>query len=226
MADDFKERHSVHIAADLIVDKSQKAHAEARNALRQFDLVVQYVEYWLSEKDRTFSLRPSMILDLHRCALEGINANAGVWRPGHVEIHGSQHEPVQPYMVPKLIEDLCDYINENWSSKDKSAVHMAAYVMWRINWIHPFVDGNGRTVRALSYMILCLRLGYSLPGTKTIPDQISKDKNPYYKGLESADQNFKDDTIDVSELEIMISKMLAAQLYELHNMATGNSGEK
>jgi len=223
MADDPKERHSVHRDVDLIVDKDQKAHAEARNALRQFDQVVEYVEYWLSEKERSFVLRPSTILDLHRCALDGINANAGVWRPGGVEIQGSKHEPVQPYMVPKLIEDLCDYVNDNWN--EKSAVHMAAYSMWRINWIHPFVDGNGRTARALSYMLLCLRLGYLLPGTKTIPDQISEDKNPYYVALERADEHFKGGEINVGDLEKMISDMLAAQLYELHSMAIGNTSK-
>ena len=221
MADDFKERHSIHTDVDLIVDEDQRAHAEARNALRQFDQVVGYVEYWLSEKERSFSLRPSMILDLHRCALDGINANAGVWRPGGVEIKGSKHEPVQPYMVPKLIEDLCDYVNDNWEKK--SAVHLAAYSMWRINWIHPFVDGNGRTARALSYMLLCLRLGYLLPGTKTIPDQISEDKNPYYIALERADGYFKNGEINVVDLEDMISDMLAAQLYELHNKALRNN---
>jgi Fic family protein len=224
MADDFEERHSVHTDVDLIVDEDQKARAEARNALRQFDKVVDYVEFWLSEKERAFSLRPSTILDLHRYALEGINANAGVWRPGGVEIRGSKHAPVQPYMVPKLIEDLCDYINENW--QNKSPVHIAAYSMWRINWIHPFVDGNGRTARALSYMLLCLRLGYLLPGTKTIPDQISEDKNPYYKALESADEHFRNNKIDVSQLELMISDMLAAQLVELHNMAMSNTPHK
>ncbi|HET9282483.1 MAG TPA: Fic family protein [Candidatus Angelobacter sp.] len=53
----------------------------------------------------------------------------------------------------------------------KSAIHLAAYVIWRLNWIHPFADGNGRTSRALSYLVLCTRLGERLPGTVTIPDQ-------------------------------------------------------
>jgi hypothetical protein len=37
-------------------------------------------------------------------------------------------------------------------------------------------------------MILCLKLGYILPGKKTIPDQIAENKTPYYKALEAANQ--------------------------------------
>jgi hypothetical protein len=35
---------------------------------------------------------------------------------------------------------------------DATAIHLAAYLMWRLNWIHPFADGNGRTARMTSYV--------------------------------------------------------------------------
>lgn len=89
-------------------------------------------------------------------------------------------------MVPEEVEHMCDYVNDNW---DKSSpIHLAAYALWKLNWIHPFTDGNGRTVRALSYFLLCLRLGYRLPGTNTILAQISNDKSPYNRALEAADE--------------------------------------
>ncbi|MBL8221394.1 MAG: Fic family protein, partial [Bryobacterales bacterium] len=31
-------------------------------------------------------------------------------------------------------------------------------VMWRLNWIHPFFGGNGRTARSASYLVLCASL--------------------------------------------------------------------
>jgi Fic family protein len=82
-----------------------------------------------------------------------------------------------------MVEDLCDYVNGQWTTR--TALHLAAYVMWRLNWIHPFTDGNGRTSRAASYLVLCLRLGYLLPGRRTIPDQIAEDRTRYYKALEA-----------------------------------------
>ena len=63
---------------------------------------------------------------------------------------------------------MCDYVNDNFASK--TGIHLAAYVMWRLNWIHPFVDGNGRTSSAASYFVLCMRAGNVLPGKKTIPE--------------------------------------------------------
>lgn len=118
------------------------------------------------------------------------------------------------FEVPERIEELCDYINEKWD--DKSPLHLAAYVMWRLNWIHPFTDGNGRTSRAASYMILCTKMGYVLPGKKTIPDQIAQDKTPYYKALEQADIAWEQGKIDLSAMKDLLSSMLAQQLYEIH----------
>lgn len=171
-----EDRRSEPLEAELITDPEEKARREARNGLRQYDTVLEMVEYWL-QPDRPFRLRPSTVLHLHRIALEGISSYAGNYRPAGIRIGGSKHQPVGAHLVPEKVEQLCDYVNENWG---KSPIYLAAYALWQLNWIHPFTDGNGRTSRALSYMILCIRLGYRLPGTNTIPDQISKDKSPYY----------------------------------------------
>lgn len=87
-------------------------------------------------------------------------------------------------------------MNDKWTVK--SPIHLAAYVMWRLNWIHPFTDGNGRTSRALSYLVLCIRLKMLLPGRTTIPEQIEKDRTPYYKALEAADEAWAGDRIDLA----------------------------
>lgn len=89
-----------------------------------------------------------------------------------------------------------------------------------MNWIHPFVDGNGRTARAISYVILCVRLGYRLPGTKTIPEQIAKHKTPYYKALEAADVLETEGKLDLSEMEALLESLLAAQLVSVLNDAS------
>lgn len=203
-----EERHSKAFDAELISDPDEKAKREARNGLKQFDFVVEAIEHWLNS-GRTFRLRPSLILQLNRIALDGISAYAGNYRPSEIRIEGSKHQPVGAYLVPERIEELCDYVNENW---DQSAIHLAAYAMWRLNWIHPFADGNGRTSRALSYLVLCTRLGEKLPGTVTIPDQISRNKSPYYVALEAADTAFANGQIDVGELERLLKGLLANQL--------------
>ena len=178
MADE--ERHSEALQADLITDPDELARREASNGLRQYDAVVEQIGYWL-QPERPFRLRPSAILTLNRYALDGISAFAGTFRPAGIAIKGSKHTPPDAYAVPELVENLCDYVNREWQ---RSAVHLSAYALWRMNWIHPFVDGNGRTARAVSYLVVCARVGCLLSGTNTIPEQISANKKPYYDALE------------------------------------------
>lgn len=144
----------------------------------------------------------------------GLSGYAGNWRPSGIEIKGSRHAPPPAYEVPERIEELCDYVNERW--EHKKALHLASYVMWRLNWIHPFTDGNGRTSRAASYLILCLKMGYLLPGRRTIPDQIAENKTPYYEALEAADIAWEAGTIDLSAMKQLLRSMLAEQLVAVH----------
>ncbi|MDA7946525.1 MAG: Fic family protein [Hyphomicrobiaceae bacterium] len=213
-----RRRHSEALEADLIQDPQENAEAEARNGLRQFDLGMSIVEDALAKKQ--FRLRPSLVLSLHRAALEGINAYAGNYRPGGVEIEGSKHEPVGAHLVPELVEDMCDYVNENWD--EATAIHLAAYLMWRFNWIHPFADGNGRTSRIISYVALCIKLGFVLPGLRTIPEQIESDRNAYFEALDAADAAYADgEKVNVSKMEDLLGALLATQLTTLYEKASG-----
>jgi Fic family protein len=204
-----EDRHSEALEAELIVDPDQRARQEAKNGLRQFDLAIEQIEYWL-QPERPFKLRPSAILGLNRVALEGVNRYPGVYRPGSIQIQGSKHTPPSPHLVPELVEDLCEYVNANWA---RTPIHLASYVMWRLNWIHPFVDGNGRTTRTTSFVVLSVRLGYRVPGSPTIPEQIAQDKKPYYAALEQADAAYTSDKkVDVRAMETLLGALLANQL--------------
>lgn len=117
---------------------------------------------------------------------------------------------------------MCDYVNANQSVA--SGIHLAAYVMWRLNWIHPFTDGNGRTSRIASYVILCISLRSVLRGKNTIPDQIVDNRTPYFEALEAADEAYKDSgRIDLTRMEDLLEGMLAVQLKSMIEQATHKS---
>lgn len=217
---DNLRRHSVAGQPALIVDPTARAEAEARNGLKQFDLGLRIIEDALG-KGADFRWRPSTILALHREALSGISEFAGNWRPAGVGIEGSIHEPVGAHLVPEYVEGLCDYLNDH--KQDRTPIHLSAYAMWRLNWIHPFSDGNGRTSRIFSYVVLCVSLNFALRGANTIPEQIVANRRPYFDALEKADAACKEGRVDVSEMESLLKRLLAVQLTSVFDQATGEN---
>lgn len=114
---------------------------------------------------------------------------------------------------------MCDYVNDHWGVS--TPIHLAAYLMWRLNWIHPFADGNGRTSRIVSYVVLSVRAGALLPGTPTIPDHIVDNRKPYFDALDAADLACRAGKLDVSQMEKLLAALLARQLASFYQAAGG-----
>ena len=111
--------------------------------------------------------------------------------------------------VPVLVAEACELVRARW---DEDPLFLAAYVLWRICWIHPFDDGNGRTARAASYLVLSVRLGFELPGTLPIPARIKHAPIAYMRALESADAAWARGVLDVSAMQELLAFYLEAQL--------------
>ena len=94
-----------------------------------------------------------------------------------------------------------------------------------MNWIHPFFGGNGRTARAVSYLILSAKLEFVLPGSPTIPDLIVENRSPYFEALKAADSAWQQGKIDLTKMEDLMASLLARQLLQIHKKATGKSPE-
>jgi Fic family protein len=214
------DRHSEAEQPSLITDPIEEARRESENAVAQFDRVLDLIDA-VARDGRPFRLRTSMMLDLHRIALDGLSPYAGNYRPGEVSIGQSKHTPPPAHLVPGLVEEMCDYVMDNFANA--KALELCAYVMWRLNWIHPFTDGNGRTSRALSYFVLCAKIGYRLPGHTTLPEQIASDKPPYYAALEAADSHWIEEKLDLSALETLLDSCLATQLLSAYDDAKNPS---
>jgi predicted nucleotide-binding protein len=171
----------------------------------------EMIEHAISIKK--LRLRSSTLIELNRLAVTGLVGAPGAFRTSPITIDHSEHKPPPFEDVPGYVDDLCDYVSAEWETS--YAIHLAAYVLWRLNWIHPFEDGNGRTARAASYLVLSVKLGHKLPGSHTIPEFIAKDKKPYYKALEAADDAWKKGSLDLAAMEELLKSCLAAQLYDV-----------
>ena len=173
------DRHSHAEDALLLSDPDEIARREAEKGIRQFNLTLETIRSSVKDRERPFRLRAGIILQLHKAALDGLHRLAGTYRHTPVKIEGSGHQPPHEAFVADEVQLMCEYVNKNWATR--SATHLAAYVLWKMNWIHPFADGNGRTARAVSYVVMSIKLDSLLPGTPTIPEQIAAEKQPYYK---------------------------------------------
>jgi prophage maintenance system killer protein len=111
------------------------------------------------------------------------------------------------------------YVNAPSTAVDTAArvevaVHRAAFLLWRLNWIHPFEDGNGRTARTASYLVFCANVGFRLPGERAVPEILAHEyKFRHLDALEAADAAWQDgERIDVSDLERVLVDALVEQL--------------
>jgi Fic family protein len=179
------------------------------NLLRQYNFLQTAVAVALATPD--FILSHDLVREFNHYAAHYLCENHGKYRRRGMGITNSQHSPPPSDQVEPLMEECLVYIAKNW--KSATAIHLAAYALWRLNWIHPFEEGNGRTARAVCYLILCVKLGFWLPGANTIPQQIRDNRGPYYAALRHADERFlKDQGIDVKQLEAYLDGLLATQL--------------
>ncbi|PIS30404.1 MAG: hypothetical protein COT41_03375 [Candidatus Portnoybacteria bacterium CG08_land_8_20_14_0_20_40_83] len=83
--------------------------------------------------------------------------------------------------VPGLMEDLIEWIGES-GERDIHPIIVAGIVHQELAAIHPFSDGNGRTVRALATFILYDR-GYDFRKLFALEDYYNKDRAKYYEAI-------------------------------------------
>src|SRR5262249_42599870 len=127
-----------------------------------------------------------------------------------ISIKGSDHKVPHEALVPSLVRDLVDLLNEKrgeWPGLER-----AAYALWRFNWIHPFCGGNGRTARALSYLVLCMDMGFVPAGKPTVPAIIYARRDDYVGALRQADATEKSGQADVSLMRDLLDDAITQQL--------------
>ncbi|MCY1283953.1 Fic/DOC family protein [compost metagenome] len=123
---------------------------------------------------------PTSITQLHEIhsLLLGDRPGAGIFRKERVQISGAKHTP------PKTWEQVMNHMEEwqDWSIKHhETAAPIRAVVLhaWLAH-IHPYIDGNGRTARALGNLEL-IRAGYPPIIIK------KKERERYIEGLAESD---------------------------------------
>lgn len=186
---------------DLVGKENLKADPVAIEIISN----IHAMEDALNEAESRDSITVDAIRKIHVTLFKRtrLDEYGGVVRSEQNWIGGTWHNPLQAKYVPPapehleaLLEDLTDYCNQTLVSP----VQQAALVHAQFETIHPFVDGNGRTGRALIHLVL-RRRGLTpvfVPPISLILATFNKD---YVSGL--TDFRFSDD----EDAEIIHNKL-------------------
>lgn len=173
---------------------------EVGNIKRQYDFLMDLIET-AADVRRPF-LSHHIIRSLNFHAITCLHTNAGEYRPCQVLV--SNHTPPAHYEVDALMDDFVNQVNRYWESANP--IQLCAHVLWGLNHIHPFINGNGRTARAACYFALCMKAGKLLPGTVILPELIRQNRDEYVSALQSADKH------DFQPLVDYLSRLVEEQL--------------
>ena len=175
--------------AMMLDSNSAKAEQEILNALKADDFV-----YQTAISDKPLSL--SFIREVNGMLLEDLDKRGGSFRDSEVQITGASFQPPSPVELLPLLQDVASHYN---SGSNVHPIIKAAWLHSSFTYIHPFVDGNGRTGRLLQDFSL-LENGYYPTG---IP---SHKRDDYYDALGKADGGDFDELVSLicdSELSII-----------------------
>lgn len=127
--------------------------------------------------------------DLTQISDEGVKqiVHPGVWREVGVKV--GQHIPPDPATVPLFMEAWCQAYERSAAGENALIALIAAH--HRLTWIHPFLDGNGRTARLHTHMGLHA-LGLT-QGLWSPMRGLARAQDKYYEHLIKADRDRQGD---------------------------------
>jgi Fic family protein len=156
-----------------IKGKSLREHFEVYNHEKAIDYLYTLV-------NDNYTIRSIDILSLHGLVMRSIEEDfVGRIRNGGVRIVGANFTPPNANKVSDLLDELVEFTNTN--PLGVNDLVLSTIFHHKFVWIHPFFDGNGRTVR-LAMNLLLMRKGFP-------PAIILKnDRKKYYEALNQANK--------------------------------------
>lgn len=194
--------HGTHIeGSDLSLDQTRRvlegeeivAHERSVQEVINYRNVVKLLDE-LSTKRDGFNLES--LLDIHK---ETVNKIVGEEKAGNlrktqvvVKEEGTGEIILQPppYVeVPYLLEDFFEWLNST-QARELHPILKAGITHYILVTIHPFVEGNGRTIRAFSNLIL-MRESYDIKRFFALEEHFDADPGAYYEGFALVDRQSK-----------------------------------
>lgn len=182
-----------------------------RNLARQYDFMNTSFILWQAHDRPKVSL--DFLSELNFYAVHHLSPQPGVLRSKfnyNVKINGSDHVPPPYQEVEAWMADFLLKLHSMYDSE--LPISVAAYALWRLNWIHPFAQGNGRSSRALCYFLICQRYDTWFPGTP-LHELIRLNRQEYCDLLKEADKTVNSENMaDLQPIVNFLERLMTQQI--------------
>lgn len=189
--------HGTHLEGNRLSNEEVKDVLDGKEVLaRDRDIqeiinyrnVIKYLDQ--IQQDPNYEFNVDTLLEIHRITTERIlpPESSGKFRRSQVVIRNAatgqiSYTPPPAPEVSFLVEDLTSWINDE-ETKEMHPVIKAGIVHYEIMRIHPFLDGNGRTGRALATLIMFLD-GYDIRKFFSLEEYFDENPMDYYLTLQA-----------------------------------------
>ena len=201
----LESHHSTHIEGTALSLEQAKSILEGKKVkgvsrddereLLNYKKAMDFLSKYLGKDD---PVSEGIVRELHKILVKGVrgeNADPGNYRKIQNYVVNSRtreiaYTPPGPLDVPHLMREFTEWINK---AEDMSPILIAGISQFQFVHIHPFIDGNGRTARLLSTLIL-YKTGYDFKRLFTISEYYDKDRPAYYQAIQTVRKNNMDMT--------------------------------
>ena len=201
----LESHHSTHIEGTALSLEQAKNILEGKKVagvnrddereLLNYKKAMDFISKYLGKND---PVTEGIVRQLHKItvtSVRGGQADPGNYRKIQNYVANSRtreviYTPPPPSEVSPLMKEFVDWMNK---TGDLSPVLIAGIAQFHFVHIHPFIDGNGRTARLLSTLIL-YKTGYDFKRLFTISEYYDQDRPAYYQAIQSVRNNKMDMT--------------------------------
>ena len=174
---------TTRVKAKDMLRKGKKPNNKSEQMILNNYKTIQYIS-----ENKNEEITIHKLFEIHKLVTENTleEENCGVFRNTNDVLVMNQitgeivHTPPSFKEIEGLMQSFCDFFNNNPKEEFIHPIVKASILHFLIGYIHPFVDGNGRTARALFYWYL-LKNGYWLTEYLSISRVILKTKTQYEK---------------------------------------------
>lgn len=218
----LEAHHTTHIEgtrltlsqAEAILDGKvvQEADPDDVRELLNYRAAFEFVSAYLKSQA---PITEGLIREIHKRLVEGVRGGAAA--PGeyrkiqnyvmNAATGETVYTPPPAFEVPVLMSQLVEWLNR---SQEIHPVLVSGIAQFQLVHIHPFLDGNGRTSRLLSMLIL-YRSGYDFKRLFTLSEYYDRERSRFYRAL----QGVRENDMDITGWLEYFTEGLATQLAEV-----------